>query len=367
MDVITILQPENHVIQSRFTGTEGSRITTPFIHFENRESVRDKTVSVVALHEVTGFLSFSSVFLIFMICALSVTPLFQTRFGFYLFDQLYLSADTAAESAMRQLITEDSEAALLGNSAVSDLPQFIQTVNYTSYTVKKGDTVSAILLRAGLRNLSTILSVNKIANARRIRSGQVLKIPSMDGLLYTVKRGDNLAKIADTYGIPLNTLLDANDLSDAILVSGQTLFIPGATLSTLDLRRAMGELFIYPIKGRLTSPFGYRKDPFTGVRSFHTGIDLAAPTGTPIKAALDGKVATTGFSTVFGNYVIITHDGGYQSLYGHMSAILVRRGQRVVQGAIIGKVGNTGYSTGSHVHLSVYKNGKMIDPLSVLK
>jgi murein DD-endopeptidase MepM/ murein hydrolase activator NlpD len=69
---------------------------------------------------------------------------------------------------------------------------------------------------------------------------------------------------------------------------------------------------------------------------------------------------------VFGNYIILTHDSGFQTLYGHLSAIGVTRGQWVSQGGIIGKVGNTGYSTGPHLHLSLYKNGKMVDPLSVL-
>ena len=125
---------------------------------------------------------------------------------------------------------------------------------------------------------------------------------------------------------------------------------------------------MFPVQGyRITSRFGYRSDPFTGVRTFHTGIDLAAPYGTPIKASLAGTVAATGYSAVFGNYVILSHDDGFQTLYGHMSSIGASRGDRVAQGAVIGYVGSTGYSTGCHVHLSVYKKGKMIDPLSVLK
>jgi murein DD-endopeptidase MepM/ murein hydrolase activator NlpD len=167
--------------------------------------------------------------------------------------------------------------------------------------------------------------------------------------------------------VSVNAILDANDLQKETLVAGQKLFIPGATLSASELRRAMGNLFMLPVKGgRLTSTFGWRSDPFTGVRTFHTGIDLAAGIGTPIKASMEGSVATTGFSSVFGNYVILSHDSGYQTLYGHMSSIGVRRGQRVAQGAEIGKVGNTGYSTGSHCHFSVYKNGKMINPYSVI-
>ena len=135
----------------------------------------------------------------------------------------------------------------------------------------------------------------------------------------------------------------------------------------MELKKAMGELFIYPINGRLTSPFGYRRDPFTGRKSFHSGIDLAAPVGTPIKVILDGVVNFTSYSRIFGNYVIVTHPNGYQTLYGHVNAFSVKKGDKVSQGDIIAFVGNTGMSTGPHLHLSIYKNGKLIDPLSVLR
>ena len=244
---------------------------------------------------------------------------------------------------------------------------YVSTVTFTDYTVRKGDTVSGIASRAGLRNFGTLLSVNNIDNARRISAGQALRIPSADGLLYTVKKNETLAGIAAAHKVTVTALLDANDLTQETLSVGQKLFIPGASLSSFELRKALGELFIYPIQGRLTSPFGYRSDPFTGARSFHTGVDLAAPIGTPVKATLDGRIAETGFNRIFGNYVIITHDRGYQSLYGHLSAVSVKRGQYVTQGAIVGAVGNTGYSTGPHLHLSIYKNGSLINPFSVLK
>jgi len=254
----------------------------------------------------------------------------------------------------------------LSAESIANIPESIREVSFSEYRVRNGDTVSAIQHRSGLRNLSSILSVNNIDNARRIRPGQLLRIPSTDGIQYTVVRGDSLQGIANRYGIEVTSLLDANDLANATLVPGQNLFIPGASMSTMALRRAMGELFLTPLRGRLTSPYGYRRDPFTGVRTFHTGIDLAAPVGTPIKATLDGRIATTGYSAVYGNYVIVTHDGGYQSLYAHMHRIQVKRGQWVTQGGILGLVGNTGYSTGPHLHFSVYRNGKMVNPASLL-
>jgi len=136
-------------------------------------------------------------------------------------------------------------------------------------TVKKGETVSGIAARSGLRNFGTLLSVNAIDNARQVSEGQMLRIPSVDGLLYTVKKDETLTGIAAAYNMSVTSLLDANDLTESTLMVGQQLFIPGASLSSFELRKALGELFIYPIRGRLTSPFGYRQGPFTGIKSLN--------------------------------------------------------------------------------------------------
>ncbi len=359
MDVITILQIENHVLRPHFPVAERNR------------TIQARAAALPlfsSLQEMPVVASFPVLFLFLVTACIAITPLVQQRYGFYRLEKLSFASDVGAETAMRLLASPESVGSLLASGAISPqvLPASIQAVSYSTYKVRNGDTLGAILTRSSLRNISTILSANNIDNARRIRNGQTLKIPSMDGIVHTVIRGDSLGSLAARYGVAVTVLLDANDLTRETLVIGQMLFIPGAALSSDALRRAMGELFVYPIRGRLTSRFGYRNDPFTGVRSFHTGIDLASPVGTPIKATLDGKIAVTGFSPVFGNYVIITHETGYQSLYGHMSFVAVKRGQSVAQGAIIGTVGNTGYSTGSHLHFSVYKNGKMIDPFSVL-
>lgn len=362
MDVITVLQPENHL---------SSRKSSPLqLYNPPRKPEHTPRTETFEPFEPACFGSFASFPVLFALAAslcLLAAPKIQERYGWYRLGPVSFAADNVAESCLRQSVLPEPDAALQAEGLQTEIPLTVLSVSYSTYTVKPGDTVSAIVSRFGLRNISSILSVNSIDNARRIRSGQALRIPSMDGLLYTVVRGDSLARVAERYGIPVNAILDANDLEAASLTAGQRLFIPGAALSNFELRKAMGELFIIPINGRLTSPYGYRKDPFTGVRSFHTGIDLAAPTGTIIRAALDGKVATTGYSPVYGNYAIITHDGGYQTLYGHMSSIAVKRGQRIVQGSTVGRVGNTGYSTGSHLHFSVYKSGKTIDPNSVLK
>ncbi|MCR5172989.1 MAG: M23 family metallopeptidase [Treponema sp.] len=244
-----------------------------------------------------------------------------------------------------------------------------KVISYQNYKVKSGDTISSIALKFGLTNISTLISVNDIENVRTLRAGQKLRIPNQDGISISVSKGQSLTGLSAKYNVSLEEILDANDLSSRTLAVGQELFIPGAKMDSGSLRKAMGELFSYPIKDRyrLTSLFGPRADPFTGVRSNHTGVDMACPTGTPIYSAMSGKVVYVGWSNIFGNYVIINHGNGYQSLYGHMSKTLCRTGKTVAQGAKIGLVGSTGYSTGPHLHFTVYKNGKLVDPMTLLK
>ena len=305
-----------------------------------------------------------------LLCAAlcAAAPALQSRFGrYYMEEKISFGEDGAASAAMNALLNGQA-GFIAAEEGAEEAGEFNmhEPVTYSTYTVRGGDTVSGIAARFGLDSISTILSANGIENARRINAGQLLRIPSMDGVTYNVKTGDSLISIASKFSAPFEAILDANDLADSRLVPGQELFIPGVRLSTYELRKAMGELFIYPIRGRLTSPYGSRADPFTGTKSFHTGIDMAAPTGTQVKASSDGRVAAAGWQNVYGNYAIVTHAGGYQTLYAHMSSLSVQRGQYLAQGDEVGKVGSTGYSTGPHLHFSVYKDGKTVDPFSVL-
>ncbi len=244
-----------------------------------------------------------------------------------------------------------------------------QAVQYRTYKVQAGDTISGITKKFGLKNISTLIGVNDIDNVRQLSAGQQLKIPSLDGLLYTVKPGNSLAGLSAKFGITLEDILDVNDLDSETLTAGQQLFIPGARLDSERLQQALGTLFKIPIltRYRITSPFGNRPDPFTGLKSFHTGVDLACPMGTPVIASSSGTVSFVGYSNIFGNYVIIKHSGGYQTLYGHLSKILAAKGQWVSQGTRVGLVGSTGYSTGPHLHFTVFKNGKLVDPMTLIK
>ncbi len=129
--------------------------------------------------------------------------------------------------------------------------------------------------------------------------------------------------------------------------------------------RGSGEL-AWPLRGRLTSRFGYRRHPLWGGRHFHTGIDIAAKYGTPVKTADSGEVIFSGWWDGYGKAIVVDHGHRTTTVYGHLSRIYKKVGAVVAKGQIIGLVGSTGYSTGPHLHFEVRKNGKPVNPMRYL-
>lgn len=127
----------------------------------------------------------------------------------------------------------------------------------------------------------------------------------------------------------------------------------------------IGTINYWPVTGyyEISSPFGWRIHPITGKKSLHTGVDLPAPTGTPIHAAGAGVVIFSGWYGGYGNAIIVDHGGGISTLYGHQSQLSASEGQEVTVGKTIGYVGSTGFSTGPHLHFEVRVNGNPTDPL----
>jgi murein DD-endopeptidase MepM/ murein hydrolase activator NlpD len=122
----------------------------------------------------------------------------------------------------------------------------------------------------------------------------------------------------------------------------------------------------WPAHGFLTSPFGWRRDPFTRVLRFHSGLDIAGQLGQPVAAAADGVVVRAEWSSGFGNLVEVDHGFGISTLYGHNSKLLVHAGDRVVAGQELARMGSTGRSTGVHCHFEVHLDGEPVDPMPYL-
>lgn len=275
------------------------------------------------------------------------------------------NTDTEELLETQALLADDGEEAVQQDVSEDEL-----SLTYQTYRVKSGDMIGFIADKYDVTQ-DTIISINNIKQSRLIQVGQYLKIPSMPGILYTTKtKGETPSTIAEKYKVDAEKCALVNNISiDTELESGLQLFVPDAQLDWATRQEINGDLFRKPLHSRyyLSSYYGWRDSPFnTGKRSFHTGIDMACSTGTPIYPAMDGVVTAAGYNSTYGNYVIVQHHSGYKTLYGHMSKITCRKGNFVYTTTQIGKVGSTGLSTGPHLHFTVYKNGKTVNPLGLL-
>ena len=251
-----------------------------------------------------------------------------------------------------------------------------QEPTIVTYTVVKGDTLWSISRRYDV-NMSTIISANNLKEISRLSIGQKLKLPitnmdiakaegydqeaAAEEIIYYVKKGESLWSISREYNVKLESIIAANNIKDASRISaGQQLRIPNVPGARSNICN-----FIWPVRGRITSPYGMRV--ISGRKDFHAGIDIGGPTGTNIVAAESGRVSYAGYMRGYGNVIILSHDGGYSTVYGHNSVNLVRKGQYVKRGSIIAKLGSTGNATGPHLHFEIRVSGKPVNPLSYLK
>ncbi len=165
----------------------------------------------------------------------------------------------------------------------------------------------------------------------------------------------SLVSPEDTFGV-LRTLLSALE----------TRLSNVRTALDREQRLAAAVPSIWPAKGWLTGRFGGRSDPFTGESAFHQGLDISASKGQPVYATADGVVESAGFDGEYGNLIVVKHDFGMTTRYGHLSAFKVKHGQTVHRGEVIGYVGSTGRATGPHLHYEILANGRLLNPLQLL-
>ncbi len=236
-------------------------------------------------------------------------------------------------------------------------------VSFFSYTVQPGDTISKIADANGLRP-ETIIGVNEITNIDEIRSGSVLEIPDRDGQMYTVRKGDSLSVIAYEYDMGYVTLAEVNGLKSQLIIIGQKLFIPEKTISTEDYQIVMKSFFVRPAQGPLRYGFGDEvEDIITGEKSAASGIYISGELGSPVVASNTGTVVGVhNDQSGKGRYIVLDHDNGYVSVYGHVDAILVEVGVSVQQADQIATIGNTGAILEPMLYFSIEKDGSPVDP-----
>ena len=254
-----------------------------------------------------------------------------------------------------------------------------------THIVSEGETLSSIAERYGL-NVETILWENKLKETSKIKPGQELNILPMNGVRHKVTRGETIYSIGKKYGLegsqvqmivdyPFNEFLNDETFE---LVVGQYLMVPegqvktiASTSSTSSGRTSYGSItpdagtvsatgsFMWPASGRITQGYSF----------YHKAIDIANHGGGPILAADAGIVTVAGWvdGYGYGNRVMLDHGNGYVTLYAHLSVIQVRVGQRVKRGDVLGQMGNTGRSTGTHLHFEIRQGGALQNPLNYLR
>lgn len=291
------------------------------------------------------------------------------------------TAEEAGQSGLPSSVLRTSTGDLSFTTEQSEEVVRFRGGEVIEHVVQPGETVSSIAQRYNLQS-ETILSENNIGTKDTIASGQRLRILPVDGVRHKVQKGETVYTIAKKYGLgddevaaqaiitfPFNTF--ANDDTFG-LTTGQYIFVPGgvkpkenvlprtvARLTTPDAGAvsATGQ-FVWPAAGTISQGFFW----------YHKGFDIANRGGGKIVAADAGKVALAGWdSSGYGNRVIVDHGNGMATLYAHMSVLRVQVGQSVRKGDVIGDMGSTGRSTGTHLHFEVRRNGSALNPGEFLR
>lgn len=286
------------------------------------------------------------------------------------------SAATESGALVKANPTETNEAEKKASNQIS------------MYKVKEGETTSQIAEKFGI-STATILYANGLRENDIIKPGQELRILPYSGAVHKVTGGQTLSQIAAKYKVNQEKIIESNKLVSADDVTeGQALLIPGALIPRDQIIVSAPETPSSPTKkSRLATVrdifFNASDTPEDRTGGWrwpatmrrinqywnwrHHGVDIDADVGNAIYAAQSGTVAAVGWSGGYGNRIVINHGGGSTTLYGHLSAFAVHTGQSVSKGDIIGKAGNTGWSTGPHLHFELTIGGRKVNPLSYIR
>ncbi|MDR0629722.1 MAG: M23 family metallopeptidase [Treponema sp.] len=228
-----------------------------------------------------------------------------------------------------------------------------------AYTPQRTDDLLSLAARCTI-SYASLVTLNRIAHPGSLEHRGPLLLPSAPGLFIPDPPQSDLEQLL------VSTRMNEPGITITLNRTGgkeRFRFIPGADFNPTERTFFLHTGFRYPLRNyRLTSTFGMRVNPVTGVVRNHNGLDLAAPSGTEVYAAQEGVVTEIGEDRIYGKYIIIRHGNNWVSLYGHLSKINTVLRKQVESGSLIGRVGSTGQSTGPHLHFELRQNGKAQDP-----
>ncbi len=237
------------------------------------------------------------------------------------------------------------------------------TLAVYAYAPKAGDDAFTLAARCSLPYAS-IASLNRLTHPAALASLKLVLLPTIPGLYIPESADSDLEKLialgrSGEPGVEIVVRKDAGPMKFR--------FLPGEDYNPTERAFFLNLSFRFPLPFfRISSDYGLRRNPVTGSLKAHEGIDLAAPEGTEVYAARDGRVSRVGTDPIYGNFVVVEHDGGWTSLYGHLSSIRTVLRKEVRSGTLIGTVGSTGQSTGPHLHFELRQDGRPKDPSMLL-
>lgn len=229
------------------------------------------------------------------------------------------------------------------------------------YEVIPGDNVSSIANKFNV-SVDTVLWANDLNSKSSIKVGQKLVILPVSGISYKVKSGDTLSGLAARFGVTERDIVGFNKTDGNKLIIGESIIIPGGKISiSSPIKKIDTNKTAKNVSKSTTVSVGNMVRPISGVKTQgvhgNNGVDFGANIGTPVYAVMDGVVTLTrggdAWNGGYGNYIVIKHNNGVQTLYAHLSSISINKGQTVEKGQSIGKSGNSGQSTGPHLHFEV--------------
>ncbi len=269
-----------------------------------------------------------------------------------------------ADPVFRQLSADVEDSRQRQSAPGSTAEAEAAALTVYEYETREGDDLFALAARCGVP-YETIATANRLPAGGTLAARDTVLIPAAPGLFVPESPGSDLEMI-----VAAARPEGAESATVTLRLRGSAVrfrFFPGAQFTPTERAFFLNVAFRLPLpSARVTSSFGLRRNPVTGTLKRHAGIDLAAPEGTEVYATRDGVVAELGYDPVYGNFVVLEHEGAWKSLYGHLSEILTDLRKTVRSGTIVGRVGSTGQSTGPHLHFELRRNGEARDPAALI-
>lgn len=291
---------------------------------------------------------------------------------------VFAKEEVGTEGEARGILSTDTTGGSMYTQQADEVKQF-RGGEITNHIVQSGETLSQIAERYGLQT-STIIWENNLDEDATLKPGQELRILPVDGVRHQVQRGETIYSLAKKYGLeesqaqlivdyPFNEFLNDETFE---LATGQYIMIPeGEPPKAVASPRTRTLIAVTPDAGSVTATGSFSRPAIgmisQGYKSYHKAVDISNRAGGPIMAADSGTVVAAGWdASGYGNRIMIDHGNGTVTLYAHLSVLQVNIGQRVNRGDVIGQMGSSGRSTGTHLHFEIRQGGIFLNPLSAL-